>query len=330
MRFVIYGAGGIGAPLGAYLHRAGYDTVLIARGEHLRVIREQGLTVVSGDGEQVVGVPAVGHPEELPPREGDVVALTMKAQDTEAALRDLRAAGADTRRTPLFCLQNCIANEPLAARYFERVYGVMIVIPGIYLEPGRVFNPITGNHGYMDVGRYPRGTDATSAAFVEAVRRAGYAANEHADVMAPKGAKFLGNLGNALGAVTDGRGDSGPFLERVRDEARACLRAADLPFEPEEEYQARVRASRGTNVPVPGLEGIRNRGSSWQSLRRGQGTIETDFLNGEVVLLGRIHGVLTPCNRVLQEVAAQMARDREPPGKYTAEELLAMADDAGA
>jgi hypothetical protein len=49
-------------------------------------------------------------------------------------------------------------------------------------------------------------------------------------------------------------------------------------------------------------------------------------LNGEVVLLGRIHGIHTPCNRVLQRVANEMARLRQPPGRYTAEELTAMAD----
>ena len=41
-------------------------------------------------------------------------------------------------------------------------------------------------------------------------------------------------------------------------------------------------------------------GSSWQSLVRGTGTIETDFLNGEIVLLGRLHGIPTPVNADIQ------------------------------
>ena len=40
--------------------------------------------------------------------------------------------------------------------------------------------------------------------------------------------------------------------------------------------------------PVGGRE--RGGGSSWQSLARGSGTIEADYLNGEIVLLGRLHG----------------------------------------
>src|SRR5438309_464214 len=98
------------------------------------------------------------------------------------------------------------------------LYGVMIVIPGIYLEPGVVYNPIAGNHGYLEVGLYPRGVDARAEQVVEALRRAGYAANVHEDVMAPKGTKLLGNLGNAMDAITDGRGDSRPYMEAVRAE----------------------------------------------------------------------------------------------------------------
>ena len=35
----------------------------------------------------------------------------------------------------------------------------------------------------------------------------------------------------------------------------------------------------------------RGGGSTWQSLRRGTGSLETDFLNGEIALLARLHGV---------------------------------------
>lgn len=325
MRFIIYGAGGIGGPLGVFLAETGAEVVLIARGEHLHCLQQDGLTVHAGDGTRTRKVPAVGHPRELTPGADDVVVLTMKTQDTEAALRDLLAAGFDSWTTPLFCVQNGLANERIATRYFARVYGVMIVIPGLYLEPGVVYNPIRGNHGYMDVGRYPTGVDELTEAFVAAVQKAGYAAQAHPDVMAPKGAKFLINLGNAMGAIADGRGDEKPYMEQVYAEARACLTAAGLPFEDEAQWNERVKASRGENVTLEGLP-PGNRGSSWQSLTRGQGSIEADFLNGEVVLHGRIHGLATPYNDVLQQVANEMARLRQTPGRYTAEELTELAE----
>jgi 2-dehydropantoate 2-reductase len=323
VRIIVYGAGGIGGPLAAFLHEAGVDTLAIARGEHLKRCREVGLQVITPERTFVSDVPFAGQPSEIDWREGDAVALTMKAQDTEAALRELIAAGADPWKTPIFCVQNCIANEPIALRYFARVYGVMIVIPGIHLEPGVVYNPIRGPHGYLDVGRYPSGVDSISDEFVGSVRSAGYAANGHENVMESKGAKFLGNLGNALGAITDGKGDNDGFMKRVRTEGRAALTAAGLPFEEEASFNERVRKERGEMVEVPG---IGNRGSSWQSLTRRQGSIEADFLNGEVVLLGRKHGVATPYNAVLQRVANEMARNGETPGKYSSDELASMAE----
>lgn len=324
MRFIIYGAGGIGGPLGLFLAETGAEVVLIARGEHLRRLQDGGLTVHAGDGSRTLKVPAVGHPCNLEPRDTDVVVLTMKTQDTEAALRDLQSAGFDPWTTPIFCVQNGLANERIAMRYFARVYGVMIVIPGIYLEPGVTYNPISGNHGYMDVGRYPDGADELTEAFVSAVRTAGYAANTHPSVMAPKGAKFLTNLGNAMGAIANGRGDEKPYMEQVYAEARACLSAAGLPFEDEVQWNARIKQSRGANVTLVGLP-PGNRGSSWQSLTRGQGSIEADFLNGEVTLHGRTHGIATPYNDVLQRIANEMARLRQQPGLYTVEQLTEMA-----
>ena len=63
-------------------------------------------------------------------------------------------------------------------------------------------------------------------------------------------------------------------------------------------------------------------GSSWQSLRRGTGDIETDFLNGEIVLLGRIHGVPTPANELLQRLARDLAVTHYAPGAILSSAIL--------
>ncbi len=67
----------------------------------------------------------------------------------------------------------------------------------------------------------------------------------------------------------------------------------------------------------------RGGGSSWQSLARGTGSIEADLLNGEIVLLGRLHGIDTPVNALIQRVANDLARSRTPPGSLTEDELSA-------
>ena len=72
-------------------------------------------------------------------------------------------------------------------------------------------------------------------------------------------------------------------------------------------------------LPVNGAERVG--GSSWQSLTRGTGSIEADFLNGEIILLGREHGVPTPLNEVLQRLANQAARYARAPGSTTPDEV---------
>ena len=49
-RYIVYGAGGIGASLGAQLARAGREVVLIARGAQLTALREKGLEYVTPEG----------------------------------------------------------------------------------------------------------------------------------------------------------------------------------------------------------------------------------------------------------------------------------------
>ena len=52
MKYLVIGAGGTGGSIGAYMTEAGKDVTLIARGEHLREMQEQGLkmeTTKKGD-----------------------------------------------------------------------------------------------------------------------------------------------------------------------------------------------------------------------------------------------------------------------------------------
>lgn len=95
-----------------------------------------------------------------------------------------------------------------------------------------------------------------------------------------------------------------------------------MPHESRPEFQKRQQEHRGRSALPPGL---RNLGSSWQSLERGLGSIEADFLNGEIVRLGRLHGIATPYNAVLQEVANHMVAHQEKPGHYTVPDLERLA-----
>jgi 2-dehydropantoate 2-reductase len=138
--------------------------------------------------------------------------------------------------------------------------------------------------------------------------------------------KLLMNLGNAVEAVCGREGFRSRLGEMVQAEGEAVLAAAGISVVSVEEDRAR-RGDALTIQPVGGEE-RRAGGSSWQSLLRGTGTIETDDLTGEIVLLGRLHGVPTPANRVLQDLAAEMARTGEPPASRSVDEVLRMIDAA--
>ena len=57
-RYVIYGAGAIGAAVGAHLWRTGHSVLLVGRAAHVNRIREAGLSLVTPDETFVLHVPA--------------------------------------------------------------------------------------------------------------------------------------------------------------------------------------------------------------------------------------------------------------------------------
>ena len=135
-----------------------------------------------------------------------------------------------------------------------------------------------------------------------------------------KWSKLLMNLANALEAAVGRLGRGNELFVAARAEARAVIETAGIDCASSEEDRAR-RGDLLTVQPIAGEP--RGGGSSWQSLARGTGTIEADLLNGEIVLLGRLHGIATPVNEMLQRVAHELAAAGAPPGSLTEADLQA-------
>ncbi len=327
MRFIIYGAGAIGGTIGARLFQQGFDVVLIARGDHRRAMEAEGLRLLTPEGSFTVRVPVVEHPRALEIRADDVVMLCMKSQHTTGALEDLLAVTA--AEPAVVCVQNGVANERMALRRFRRVYATLVHLPAMHLEPGVVVSHAAGRGGILDTGRYPVGTDETCSAVTAALERAGFSARPDPEVMRLKYAKLLMNLNNALQAAT-GMGPGAREISRqLKHEALACYQAAGIDCAPVDEVRARHQGTYEL-ADVPGYP--RLGGSSWQSLARGTGNIETDYLNGEVVLLGRLHGVPTPANAVCQALARRMVKEGRAVGSFDCDyvaELIRQAREAG-
>lgn len=312
----MYGVGAIGGVVGARLHQHGHEVVFVARGAHYEAIRASGLRVKSPEGLVALPVDIVDAPDKVDFRAGDVVVLAMKSQDTEGALTALAAVASSS--TPIVCMQNGVANERAALRYFASVYGVCIVCPAVHLEPGLVEAYATGTTGLFDIGRFPNGKDELAEQIAAALDSSTCESVARADIMRWKYRKLVSNLSNAIDALCGPDNRFGVLSARVRDEAMACLAAAGIDAVSQEEDSAR----RGKMLQWGGAASQSRPGASmWQSMARGV-SIEADYLNGEIVLLGRLHGVPTPINAALLELVKLAARERTLPGSFSVDEVI--------
>ncbi|MEU0372437.1 2-dehydropantoate 2-reductase N-terminal domain-containing protein [Streptomyces sp. NPDC006283] len=330
MRYIIIGAGAVGGAIGGRLAGSGYEVVLVARGAHHRALSENGLTLTTPDGTRTHRLPVVEGPEGVQLTQDDVLVLAVKTQDSTGALeawagRPVTSGGTAGERLPLVCAQNGVESERLALRRFRHVYGVCVYLPATHVEPGRVSAAGAPLTGILHLGRYPSGADDTVRGIAADLEKSHFLAPVVPDVMRWKYGKLMANLENAAEAVTGRRADDEVklLLARASAEGRAVLAAAGIAVVSAAE-ESDARSGRMELRPLEGRP--RGGGSSWQSLDRGTGTIEADYLNGEVALLGRLHGVPTPVNDVLQRTANVFARERRPAGSMTLDELNALVD----
>lgn len=197
--------------------------------------------------------------------------------------------------------------------------------PTAHLAPGVVEAYSTPVTGLLDVGCFPNGVDSMAVWVAAAFAGATFSSEARPDIARWKYMKLLTNLGNAVEAACGPAARTGSLAARVRDEGIACFRAAGIDFASDAEDAAR----RGDLLQIGSIgDRPRGGGSSWQSLRRQSGSIETDYLNGEIVLLGRLHGVPTPANALVQQAAGEAAYLKQEPGSVREAELLARLDSA--
>lgn len=318
MRFIIYGIGAIGGTLAVCLARAGYEILGIARGAQLDVVQADGLKLRTPDGDILGRFPTVGHPSEINFRPDDTILLTMKSQHTEDALHALRAAGVRTQT--IACMQNGVANERLASRYFDAVLGGVVMMPATYLKAGEVITAGTPKHGLFDIGCYPQGTSHAVKMLCDALNAAEFGAFAHADVMRAKYGKLLLNLANGIDAALGVDGRDSAYMQSARQEALAVYAKAGIDFDDVGTDEPR----RKRLMQIGEVSGAPRIGSSaTQSLARHAGSIETDYLNGEIALLGRLYGVPTPVNACFAALAADLSARGVQPGSMTVEQIEA-------
>ena len=137
MKYLVIGAGGTGGCIGANMTEAGYDVTLIARGEHLRLMKENGLVVTSADrGTYTVPVKAedMDHYNESP----DIIFVCVKGYSLEDTIPFIkRVAHKDTVVIPILNIYGT------GGRMQEKLPELLVTDGCIYIaaqisEPGKI------------------------------------------------------------------------------------------------------------------------------------------------------------------------------------------------
>jgi len=333
-RYIIIGAGGVGVTFAAELQRAGRDCVLVARGSQLEFLQAGKLRYARPDGVRYPELPAVGDPAEIDLAPDDVLVLATKTQDSEVVIADwawrpVRFPDGSQRPAaaclPVLTTQNGLETERIVLRRFATVFAGVVWVPATYVRAGEVISAGAPAVGVIWLGKYPAGAHPQLAAIAADVRAAGFEVQVVEDILRWKAAKLLGSVTFVLAALYppgELRDRAGQLL---RDEARQVLTAAGYGTA---DIAAETTAdlSRFAARPVAGRE--RDGNSTWQSFSRSS-PLETDFLNGEIVLAARLAGRTAPANQAITGRAREAWRDGTAAGSLGEDDLLAVLPQLG-
>jgi len=329
IRIAVIGAGAIGSALGALLHRAGQNVVLIARPAHVAAIRQNGLQVDGDIGNFNAPVEATQALDFRP----DLTLLTVKAQDVVGAVK---ANQAFLRDVPVVTFQNGVRSDQLVASILprEQILSAVVLTHVTYLLPGKV---TVVYRGKLILGR-PFGKNDGKLEYVARILNQAVRSQVTDNIQGAHWLKLIVNLNNALPAITNQTMNQvyanvflrnlavGLMREGLRVIDRANIRLESLP-------QISVALTRLVNWMPSSIAGriavakVRQLTTEWplwgstlQSIQRGRPT-EIDYLNGEIVELGKHYGEATPLNAKIVEWVHQVERT----GQFLSAEEIAQA-----
>jgi 2-dehydropantoate 2-reductase len=296
MKVAVVGAGGTGAYFGGLLARAGNDVTFIARGEHLRAINRDGLTVKSPHvGDFTLTTCATDRTFEVGPV--DLVLVCVKSYDNDSTIPQLPPlVGPETM---LLSVQNGIDNE----RRIAEVVGADAVMGSIALVISAIEAPGIVRHmagGHITFGEMCGGTSPRAERLLGVFNEAGISAELHTDINVKLWDKFVGIC--AFSGVTSlTRLTIGPVMAcpETRELYRSTLAevtalglasSVALPDDTVDSWQDSMIAM-GTNQPEASS-------SMHHDLKVGR-RLEVNLLNGMASRMGKELGVPTPCNDVI-------------------------------
>ncbi|MFW6040638.1 MAG: ketopantoate reductase family protein [Thermoplasmatota archaeon] len=293
MKVCVMGAGAIGGYFGGRLAKSGMDVIFIARGEHLKAMKESGLKVRSKVHENFsISVNATDAPDDI----GlvDLVLFTVKAHDTEEAAKDIKPlVGEDTT---ILSLQNGIDNEEILAQMYgeDKVVGGVAYILANVDEPGVILHETLGRVEIGEIsGKITNRIKEIKNVFEEADIRCDISKNIEKVLWR----KLAFNCAlNAMTALTKSPLNEIIDIEESLDVFEAAIRET-----------IRVGVAYGVEMDendiVENLMDVAENAGDMESsmlndLRKNK-KLEIDPLNGKVVELGKKLDTDTPVNKTL-------------------------------
>jgi 2-dehydropantoate 2-reductase len=297
MRIAVIGAGGVGGAFGAALANAGADVTFVARGAHLKAMRQNGLRIEGGRGETIVDpAQATDDPATIGPV--DFVLFCVKLWDVESAGAAIKPLIGPT--TAVIPLQNGIdsAERLIPILGAQAVMGGVAQISATIAEPGVIRQ--VGTFMRLVFGELEGGKSARGEAFLSLCQKAGFDATHSDQILTDLWMKFILLASNA--AITAATRSPVGILRDDPDIAPLFARAyAEV---------AAVGHAKGIKIPSDAVEktiGFHHNApptmmaSMAHDLIRGN-RIELPWLSGKVVALGRDLGVPTPVHEILYAV----------------------------
>ena len=302
MRIAVMGSGGLGGYFGARLAQGGADVHFVARGAHLRAMREHGLRIEGPEPIQLLPVNATDDPATV--GAVDLVMLCVKLWDTETALAQIAPmVGPDTC---VVSFQNGVLKDQMLRGAFDgsQLMGGVGYIAATIDRPGVIRQ--TGPMQRLVFGEFDGSLSARGQAFLAACLAGGIHAELSTDIVREIWQKYVFLVGLS-GTTTTIRKPIGPIRENPQTRALlldlmrevvAVGRAHGVDLA--RDY-AEVRLQLADNVAYDMTSSMHH------DLERGN-PLEVRWLAGGVVELGALKGVPTPLNRAIAAILALHAK----------------------
>ncbi len=328
MKIAVIGAGAVGSVIGGLLSKAGEDVTLIGRKPHVDAINNNGLILDAESGKMVIKVKAAENLDFKP----DLALLTVKTQDVETSVRKAQLFLSGTL---VVTMQNGVQSDDIVAGVLgkENIISSVVIYNCEFLEPGKALYSKTFTKTAFLIGE-PFGAKGNRIQSLSAMFNKALPTDISEDIRGAHWTKLLWNLITAVPAVTGLSYQEGNHYPQIRElninlmkEGLEVVKVAGIETAPVPgfplsliETLAKMPLSEASSMMKKTIESGGEQhtlGSVLQSIKRGK-TTEVDFMNGEIVNLGKKNGIPTPANTLMVKLVHQV----ETTGKFlTIDEL---------